>query len=857
MSRFKNKKLIIDTPELLEQLLDYYRDSKFKTLAYDVETNGLHTYKSTIIGFSISPSETEGFYIPLLTWEKDIKSLKKRKKGGVEYEVCSQGQLRCVWTKKTFPEFTSPKLYQPPEFIKELLKEITKDAKLIMHNAVFDCAMTWQNYEIDLSEQLHCDTRLLKHYLDESTPTGLKETATLWSKELGFDAQEEAKAEQVEMKTSVISNGGKSGQVWRGDLGVVGKYAIQDVCLTMGLYRVGSFKLKKEYGQKGIDLFYTHEIMPLCKEVVIPMRIGGVFTDVAHFEHIKKELIKTIEKYEDIAMSKITPQLEGFKIGKSLDSVSPKAVIERIIDLEGLEYPQHTVKGEVKNSLAKKAVKASYEKEPHWLWGYILGFDELKYSEEKLKEIKEELYRTKVKRRYQFNINSDQHLRWLLFDKLGNDKKSVPQTDSATPDNPIPSCKAEVLEQHFKARYDFIEYVMLYRRLGDLLSNYVEKAVTLHHNGYLSMDFDQAGTTSGRFAVRGGFNLQTLPKLENLNSCPKCESKEVEIKHENALLADLKCKKCGHKVNHIIKYSVVKQGFIAPKGMKIVYSDFSSLEPRVFSEVSNDDKLKEIFIKDLDFYSKIYCDVEDTEGRYSPDPKAPNFLKKVNPDLRQSIKGVILSIPYGALGPQVASLLGFRKKLKISKTKEVEVLDVKRGQDWREKYLNAYPELRKYMDKSELDASTKGWVETRMGRRRHFKYAPIIQKILNFRRASGEDFVNLKRSLLENEYVDLGDGLSAQDLEWFARASGIYMTKIKEKGYWRYIKALYKNDLDAAKNMPIQGLAGHICNRAMLDTTRAYKKANVQGYIGLMVHDSIASYVPKEQAQSKPQNYYK
>lgn len=845
---------ILNSWELLDAFDKHLTQGKYPMLAFDTETNGLKFFRNVVIGLSISTDEHSGIYIPFLNWEPDLNSKKTKKIKKVEYEVYTDGQFRCQWTDKTYHEKVTPEEYRPPQKIINYVKKWLKDKKLLMHNAPFDCNMVMYNHEMDLSLDLYCDTRLLKHFVDEYTRSGLKETAKLWSKELGFDAEEDATREQKEMGDSVIRNGGtyneKNKDVWRGDGETVALYACKDTALTFGLYRVGMQKMKKEYGAKGVDLFYNKEIMPLCREVVIPMQFGGMKISVEHFESLAKELRILIDQFEDSAIRKMGDLLKDFTKGKGIESISEKRILEKIIDMEALDYPTMMKKGQSVESLSKPAVKQAFEKNPHWLWGYILGQDEIKYSPEKMTEIKNSLYHEVEGRRYHFNVNSDYHLRWLLFDKLGNDKKSVPQTDSATKENPIPSCSAEVLEEHFKLKYNFIEDVMMFRRLSDLLGNYVEKATTLHNKGWLHMDMDQAGTTSGRFSCRGGFNLQTLPKAENLSICPKCESKKVEVKMKGTVLGSIHCQNCKTVTKNIICYSVIKEGFVAPKGYKIVNADYSSLEPRCFAFMSGDEKLKEIYKKDLDLYAKIYCDIEDPEGKYSPDPKAENFLKKKNPALRDMVKPVVLGIPYGARGPQVANLMGFKKTVENRKTKaKKEVLDVDRGSAWREKYLNTYADLNKYMEECDLFASTKGYVETLMGRRRHFKFAPIIQNLLNSRHINKEDFLDMRRSDLEVSKLDLGDGLDTEDLKWFAEESGLQMFNIIEKGLWAYVRGLYKNELDNAKNVRIQGLAAHICNRGMLDTTRHFRDSNVDGYVCLQVHDEITSYVREDQSE--------
>ena len=116
--------------------------------------------------------------------------------------------------------------------------------------------------------------------------------------------------------------------------------------------------------------------------------------------------------------------------------------------------------------------------------------------------------------------------------------------------------------------------------------------------------------------------------------------------------------------------------------------------------MSSDKGLKQVYWDNLDLYSKVYCDVE---GIPYKDLKQAKMKKE-----RDQVKPVILGVVYGSRGPQVANLMSL-KIIKRFKNKETgayeskEVLDVEAGWEWREKYLNAYPDLKKFMDKQELE----------------------------------------------------------------------------------------------------------------------------------------------------------
>jgi DNA polymerase I-like protein with 3'-5' exonuclease and polymerase domains len=614
---------ILCTEDDLALLDQFMTHEKYDYIAVDTETNGLHFWKNVVIGFSLSINSNSGFYIPLLNWVPKGES-KARKVKKVDYDVKHDGNFTCIWTGKSYPENVTPQEYSPPQFIKDYVKKWFMNQKLLMHNAPFDVLMIESNFGVNLEDFVFCDTALLKHVIDENTPCGLKPTAIQWQNLLNLDVSKDANTEQQEMGESVIRNGGKftkkEKHIWRADPELLGKYAVADTFLTYGIFDVGIRKLANEYDPKHFTWFFDDEVMPLCREVIIDMKRKGVPVDVPYFEELEKETKNKLDALEDSIVQELGDILDNFTVGKSLDeAVSQKALVERIIELEDLEYPTfQSGKNIGKKSLSKAVVKKINDQEPHWLWEYILGEGEIRYSDERILEIKQKLYFEKENRRYRFNIGSDPHLRWLFCEYFGHDKMKLPQTDSATPDNPIASMKAEVLKEFFLKDYEFVKPLLLWKKLSKLHGTYILPILNLHNNGYLHMDFLQNGTVSGRFACRGGFNLQTLPKVEELEKCPHCGSRNIVITHPIKIIADITCNDCNGVEEGILCPSAIKQGFIAPEGMDIVNADYSSLEPRCFAFMSGDTKLKEIYWNDLDMYSKVYCDMEDKKGEYSP-----------------------------------------------------------------------------------------------------------------------------------------------------------------------------------------------------------------------------------------------
>lgn len=846
---------VLDTREKLEQADKWLMDGnepRFSLMAYDTETNGLDLFQTVVIGFSFSTDSKTGFYCPLLYWRPNEKSEKLRSIDKVKRMIFLDGELECAWTGKRYPEFVTPKDYQPPQFIKDYLKRWFSDVNLIMHNAPFDVNHTWVNFGVDLKDNVLMDTALLAHIVNENSLNGLKEVATEFKDELGINPFVAANMEQKELGESIIRNGGtynaRTKHVWRAGKEFLDKYAIADTFLTFGVYEVLMGKFLDEFGEHMLPWLFEEEVMPVCKEVVIPMKRKGVYVDVPYFGKLMTDTAAKLHEMEDLFMKEIAPMLTDFEMGKSMDeAVSQGRIIKRIIQLEGLEMPKKLNKktGVWKETLGKADVKKKYQSEPHWIWGYILGEDEIKYSEEKLAKIKSDLYLEVEGHRYRFNLGSDYQLRWLFCKKLGMDPTKLPQTDSATKENPIPSMAAEVLEEHMLKRFPWVKHLLLHKKLSKLQGTYIEPAVNLNQNGWLFVDMKQNGTISGRFSCSGGFNLQTLPKVEEIDVCFKCKSKNVKVTHPMPLLAHMDCPDCKHQEHNVLCPSAIKRGFIAPPGYKILNADYSSLEPRCFAFVSGDKKLKQVYWDDLDLYSKVYCDMM---GEKYVDLKKAGRKKE-----RDLVKPVILGIPYGARDPQVANLMNLKKKKKFKneetgKWETKEVLDVKLGKHYKDLYLKTYPDLKKYMERQELASITKGYVTTLIGRRRHFEHSVAINKELMKGGVDIEDFLDARYSDLQKHSVHVrGGNLMKGGLERLCKKFKMKFPEVMEKGGWAYMRELFKKDYNGAKNTPIQGLAGHICNLGMLDTNRGFAEAGLDAWVCLMVHDEITCYVREDQ----------
>lgn len=125
---------------------------------------------------------------------------------------------------------------------------------------------------------------------------------------------------------------------------------------------------------------------------------------------------------------------------------------------------------------------------------------------------------------------------------------------------------------------------------------------------------------------------------------------------------------------------------------KFVSADYSQIELRLLAHLSEDEGLIEAFTSGMDFHAQ-------TASRVFGIP-----IEEVTPDLRSRAKAVNFGIVYGQ------QAFGLAQSLQIPFGEAKEMID---------RYFEAYPGVRAYLDKTVRDATTDGYAVTMFGRKRH------------------------------------------------------------------------------------------------------------------------------------------
>ncbi|KAA8784341.1 DNA polymerase-1 [Paenibacillus sp. 4624] len=248
----------------------------------------------------------------------------------------------------------------------------------------------------------------------------------------------------------------------------------------------------------------------------------------------------------------------------------------------------------------------------------------------------------------EFNLNSPRQLGEILFDKLGLPVVKKTKTGYST--------DAEVLEK--LAPYnDVVQHILQYRQLAKLQSTYVEgllKEIS-DRDGKVHTFYRQTIAATGRLSSQ-------FPNLQN-----------IPIRMEE-----------GRKIRKVFVPS--------EPGWSILAADYSQIELRVLAHISDDERLKEAFVHDMDIHTKTASDVFGVKP------------EDVDSDMRRSAKAVNFGIVYGI------SDYGLSQNLNITRKEAAQFID---------QYFEVFQGVRRYMDDIVKEARQDGYVKTLLERRRY------------------------------------------------------------------------------------------------------------------------------------------
>lgn len=331
-------------------------------------------------------------------------------------------------------------IYKPTkeQFVK-LLEQIG-DRKLIMQNGVFDCSCIYHYYGIDIREKLAHDTMLLAHTLGRDMELNLDYLSEqyLGEKKIEIDKPHHELTES-EMK----------------------EYCLRDVELTYKLceklLNISELPMK----------LYTNEVMPLYREVTIPMKYKGLYVHTKYFTKLVKDLEISSKHKEFLINEEIKDKIGNIK--------------EKILD--------QTYKTSKNSRFGKLCVQ-------------LYGTLDLDRSTELM--LKTHLWLTDFPDKpFIFNINSSDQLAWLLFKIY---KQRIEKRSKNT-NKPVVDAKILELYKHLP----FIDLLLKKRKEDKLLSTYAKPILEKSVDSWVYPNMNQTGTGSGRYSSNNP-NFQNLPR---------------------------------------------------------------------------------------------------------------------------------------------------------------------------------------------------------------------------------------------------------------------------------------------------------------------------------------------------------
>ena len=288
------------------------------------------------------------------------------------------------------------------------------------------------------------------------------------------------------------------------------------------------------------------------------------------------------------------------------------------------------------------------------------------------------------------------------------------------------STSAEVLEG-MKGQHEVLDMVLEQRELSKLRSTYVEALPAA-----VDPDTGRVHTSYNQTGSVTGRLSSNNPNLQN-----------IPIRSE-----------LGRKV---------RNGFIAEPGSVLLSVDYSQVELRLAAVMAQDPGMLEAFRQGQDIHAATAAAIQNVP------------LAEVTKDMRRNAKAINFGILYG-MGD-----FGLMRSTELT---------LAESENFRKKYFEQFPGIKKYIDETKKLAASQGYVTTLLGRRRYF---PALRGMMNQQMRSRE----------EREAI----------------------------------------------NSPIQGTAADIMKLAMILLPPALQKAGLKSKMLLQVHDELLLECPEGELQ--------
>lgn len=382
--------------------------------------------------------------------------------------------------------------------------------------------------------------------------------------------------------------------------------------------------------------------------------------------------------------------------------------------------------------------------------GVPFDLERLKFSKDLMgKEIDEavaklknypEVIRLEKDQQAEFNPNSVQQLRKLLFDYLRLEPTGKLTGTGAD------STNAEVLEI-LADQHELPKLILTIRKKGKIKNTYLDKIIPqLDKDSRLRTNFNLHSTTSGRLSSSGSLNMQQLPRDE----------------------------------------PAVKGCIRAKPGYKIVSMDLKTAEMYIAAVLSGDKELQDVFISGGDFHStvakKVFnlpCKVEEVKQFYA--------------GMRQAAKAVSFGILYGAGADKISSQVTKDQGSYFSKSEAQDTID---------DYFKTFKGLDKWLKANKSKILADGFVYSHFGRKRRLRnvqsdnrgvVAHEVRSGINFLIQSPSSDINLLGAIDMQKFIEE----TKLDAKIFALVHDSVLAEVKDSDvetYKTYLKKFIQAD---------------------------------------------------------------
>lgn len=249
----------------------------------------------------------------------------------------------------------------------------------------------------------------------------------------------------------------------------------------------------------------------------------------------------------------------------------------------------------------------------------------------------------------EFNISSPTQLREVLFEKLEIPVDGIKKGKTGL------STDSQQLEK-MRDLHPIINEIEIYREITKLQNTYIDVLPTLVNKktGRIHTNYNQVVAATGRLSSVDP-NLQNIPI-------------RTELGRE------------------------IRKAFVATEDNVLLSADYSQIELRIVASLAKDEKMMEIFEKDLDIHKATAAAINGVP------------LEEVTKEMRRAAKEVNFGVLYG-MGTYG---LSWRAEIPHWQAKE-----------FIQKYFEQFSGVKKYLDQTIAFTKKEGYCETLFGRRRY------------------------------------------------------------------------------------------------------------------------------------------